>query len=407
MLLPYNPTYVRWQESMRPNWNGSLLEFWSMAIQQAMAESPTAKRYLTSPNFWPRVRDFLQKWMGPAYFVQEMQHRAGPDWVPSHPMPTLTQLRGQEPTYVWTGREVQHAGRFAQTGPLLGYGTPYTRRLADAAARLFVGDWDQSSGGMVDGPGQQISKIDPRYKVEMAAPDRIIGIVVDDMLGQAAQAGEPQPTITAEACLSNALAEVKSDAAGYRILLELAGSEQAIVEVLRQSCTKLVADCGGLTRDECVAKVCPGLTAEQCKGVFTDRFGYKKPEPESETPWWLIGVGVGLAAAAAAGGYYLAQSTAVGDFAMNPVDNTWGLGHIPVPAKLRHLSNFSDAFKPSRILDHKVWPQRGQTPETHLITVRADSKLSIMERDLESLQRLGLARIQSNDDCTVGFYFEN
>jgi hypothetical protein len=310
VMLAYNPTYVRWQESMLPNWNGSLMEFWSMAIKQAIISGgdPRAKRFLTSVNLWPRMRDFLQRWMGPAYFVQEMQHRSGPTWVPSYPMPTLMQLRGQQPTYQWTGRQVQHAGRFAETGPLLGYGTPYTSRLAEQAARMFVDDWEKTTSGAVDGPMDQFSSITPRYDFEVVSPDRLVEIITEDMLSEAGGESQQQPAITAEACLANALAGVKADPAGYRILIELAGSEEAVVEVLRQSCTKLVAECGGLSRDECVAKVCPGLTQEQCKGVFTDRFGYKKPEPESETPWWLIGLGAGLAVAAGAGGYYLAQN---------------------------------------------------------------------------------------------------
>ena len=80
-------------------------------------------------------------------------------------------------------------------------------------------------------------------------------------------------------------------------------------------------------------------------------------------------------------------------------DNSWGAGYFPLPPKLHHLAQFSDIFR--NVLDHKVWPYEG----SHMLTVPASTKLSIMVDDMKSLIGLGLTRIQVNDPGEISFYF--
>jgi len=87
-------------------------------------------------------------------------------------------------------------------------------------------------------------------------------------------------------------------------------------------------------------------------------------------------------------------------------DNTWGRGYIPPTSELSGLGRFADALRPTEWLDHKVWPEEHRTPETHMVTIAAGPRLSITARDLESLFRLGLSRIQSNEPGELSFYFE-
>lgn len=83
-------------------------------------------------------------------------------------------------------------------------------------------------------------------------------------------------------------------------------------------------------------------------------------------------------------------------------DNSWGLGHYPIPKSLLSLGRFCDALRPANIEDHKVFPNDG----VHMLTVKAGPKLSIMAADMRQLLKLGLSRIQSNDMGKVSFYFE-
>jgi hypothetical protein len=64
-----------------------------------------------------------------------------------------------------------------------------------------------------------------------------------------------------------------------------------------------------------------------------------------------------------------------------------------------------DGLSPENLLDHKVWlddPVEGG--DIHMLTVR-DRDVGIFRRDIETLLRLGLTRIQSNDPGRVSFYF--
>lgn len=89
----------------------------------------------------------------------------------------------------------------------------------------------------------------------------------------------------------------------------------------------------------------------------------------------------------------------------NPTDNSYGAGSFPMPKKLLHVGNFVENLKPSRLVSHKVFMGRRGVPETHMLTTMLDSHFSIMRLDMESLLKLGLERIQSNDPGEISFYF--
>lgn len=84
-------------------------------------------------------------------------------------------------------------------------------------------------------------------------------------------------------------------------------------------------------------------------------------------------------------------------------DNSWGLGYYPLPAKLSGLGRFVENLSPKRLVAHHVFPREG----VHMLTAKADVRLSIMRRDLESLLDQGLVRIQVNEPGTIDFYFED
>jgi len=86
-----------------------------------------------------------------------------------------------------------------------------------------------------------------------------------------------------------------------------------------------------------------------------------------------------------------------------PTDNTFGAGNIPLPDKLKSLSRFADAFR--TILDHKAFPAHGTEPEIHMLTVKADTRFSIMGADMRTLLKLGLVRMQVNNPGTMDIYF--
>jgi hypothetical protein len=81
-------------------------------------------------------------------------------------------------------------------------------------------------------------------------------------------------------------------------------------------------------------------------------------------------------------------------------DNSWGRGYYPLPPGLAALGRFTDALKPSNLVEHKVFVDEG----THMLTAKL-SKVSVMAADLKTLLRLGLLRIQSNGPGMVSFYF--
>lgn len=84
-------------------------------------------------------------------------------------------------------------------------------------------------------------------------------------------------------------------------------------------------------------------------------------------------------------------------------DNTWGRGHLPLPSKLRHLPRYGDCFR--HVIDHRAWPADHTQPETHMLTVPSDTKLSVMAADMQELLRLGLNRVMVNQPGTLSFYF--
>lgn len=87
---------------------------------------------------------------------------------------------------------------------------------------------------------------------------------------------------------------------------------------------------------------------------------------------------------------------------MRKDDNTWGSGYVPVPAKLSAIGHHSDALKPKRWLDHKVFVKEG----VHMITVDSN-KISITSADMTALiDGYGLILIQSNSPGTMSLYFE-
>lgn len=86
-------------------------------------------------------------------------------------------------------------------------------------------------------------------------------------------------------------------------------------------------------------------------------------------------------------------------------DNSWGRGYYPLPAQLSGLGRFMDGLAPTRLLDHKVWPDDPtEGGDIHMLTVE-DTNVSIGVLDIESLIENGLIRIQSNEPGAVSFYF--
>jgi hypothetical protein len=80
-------------------------------------------------------------------------------------------------------------------------------------------------------------------------------------------------------------------------------------------------------------------------------------------------------------------------------DNSFGNGYIPMPDKLKNIKNFANGFSNPK---HSVLlPER-----THLLTVKVTPKVSIMAQDMLVLLRLGLLRIQSNDNGYITLYFK-
>jgi hypothetical protein len=82
-------------------------------------------------------------------------------------------------------------------------------------------------------------------------------------------------------------------------------------------------------------------------------------------------------------------------------DNSYGRGYFPLPPKLAGLGRFSDALKPTNLVDHKYFPDE----DTHMLVTKVTPKLSVMAADMKSLLMLGLTRIQSNHPGTLSFYF--
>jgi hypothetical protein len=86
-------------------------------------------------------------------------------------------------------------------------------------------------------------------------------------------------------------------------------------------------------------------------------------------------------------------------------DNSWGRGYYPLPARLAGLGRFMDSLAPTKLLDHKVWPDDPtEGGDIHMLTVK-DRGVNIFVRDIESLIKNGLIRIQSNEPGQVSFYF--
>lgn len=83
-------------------------------------------------------------------------------------------------------------------------------------------------------------------------------------------------------------------------------------------------------------------------------------------------------------------------------DNSFGQGHYPLPASLSRLGRFVANLQPTKLVNHRVWPQNG----IHMLTAQVDTQLSIMAEDMKSLLSLGLVRIQCNEPGTLGFYFK-
>lgn len=84
-------------------------------------------------------------------------------------------------------------------------------------------------------------------------------------------------------------------------------------------------------------------------------------------------------------------------------DNSWGSGYFPLPDRLKNLGRFVENLDTKRLVAHHAFPRDG----VHMLTAKADTRLSIMRRDLESLLNAGLVRIQSNEPGTIDFYFED
>lgn len=87
----------------------------------------------------------------------------------------------------------------------------------------------------------------------------------------------------------------------------------------------------------------------------------------------------------------------------DPRDNSFGRGYFEPPAKIRNLGRFADNLAPNRVLDVKVFPREG----IWMVTTRSDVRFSILPRDLESLMRLGLVRVQVNEPGTISLYFQD
>ena len=81
-------------------------------------------------------------------------------------------------------------------------------------------------------------------------------------------------------------------------------------------------------------------------------------------------------------------------------DNSFGRGYHEVPPNLRNIQRFVTSST-KLLANHKVFPDQG----VHMFTVKADHQFGILKKDLESLLRLGLIRIQSNDPGEISLYF--
>lgn len=308
-----DPSHIRWGESMLPNWPGSFMDFWARAIYQVLSDGsastlvPDATVLLNDPDLWFKLRSFLHRWVGPSYFVQEMQHWLGPDWVPGYPLPTIGQLTGQQPTYQWTGTKPTHGGLFRERGPLLGRNTPYSRQLAIRGARALFEYMQRLSDGLLEAP---------RFEVVTPSPDmiaRLSAMTLADMIeriseqgAQGPSAAEPTIPVTVEDCVATGLQMIKTNAELWKEILAKAGSEAEVVASLQQSCEKLIPECGGLTAKQCKEKVCKDLSPDACHDLMVQKFGTAPPAAK-ETPWWLIGVGTGLCVASFGVGYLISQ----------------------------------------------------------------------------------------------------
>jgi hypothetical protein len=92
---------------------------------------------------------------------------------------------------------------------------------------------------------------------------------------------------------------------------------------------------------------------------------------------------------------------------MREKDNSYGLGHYPLPRRLAGLGRFMDGLRPANLIDHKVFPGTGggDKMNVHMLTV-SERAMSLFVRDIESLIKLGLIRIQSNEPGQISFYFQ-
>lgn len=305
MYLPRDPMHVRWSESMLPRWNGSFLDFWSRAIAQVLSDGsashlvPTARDVLAYPDFWTTIKWFLKRWVGPAYFVQEMQHALGPSWVPSYPLPTHAQLLGQQPTYVWTGTAPQHGGLFQKSGALLGPMTLYSRQVAIRGAKAFSDFLANLAAGNVLGP---------RFEVVASSPEVISRASIADLISKAQSS--PTAPITVQACVEKGLQTLKANPDLWQHVVSQAGSEAQVAQILTEGCTKLVSECSGLSLDQCMLKLCPGMTQEQCAAHIAARFSAQPApsEEESQNPWMIVGVGAALCLAAFGAAYAVAHT---------------------------------------------------------------------------------------------------
>jgi hypothetical protein len=83
-------------------------------------------------------------------------------------------------------------------------------------------------------------------------------------------------------------------------------------------------------------------------------------------------------------------------------DNTFGMGHVPLPPSLSHLGRYVANLAPAKLVSHKVFVKE----KIHMLTCKVNTQLSCMALDLKTLLKLGLTRIQCNELGTLSFYFE-
>lgn len=84
------------------------------------------------------------------------------------------------------------------------------------------------------------------------------------------------------------------------------------------------------------------------------------------------------------------------------MDNSFGRGHFSLPPKLAGLGRYVENLKPSKLVDHKFFPE----DDIHMLVAEADMRLSVMRADMLSLLKHGLVRVQVNDPGTISFYFK-